>query len=93
KAAGSLPGQGQYALDDVVGEPTSMTADTLDTLGHRVQLAAPFGVQKHAEGARHRDGATAGNPPRLEIVQHHGGARKIQGELDHRRLAEIQLAR
>ena len=49
-------------------------------------------MEKHAEGARHRDGTAAGNAPRLEVVQHHGGPRKIQCELNHRRLAEIQLA-
>lgn len=42
--AGSRPSQGQCTLDDVVGEPTSMTADTLDGVGHRVELPASFGV-------------------------------------------------
>ena len=80
------------ALDDIVGEPTPVPADTLDGLGHRVQFPAPFGVEKLAQGARHRDGGAPGDAPRLEVVQHHGGARKVQCELDHRRFADIQLA-
>ena len=69
-----------------------MTADTFDGLGHGGQLPAPFGVEKHAKGARHRDGAAAGDAPRLEVVQHHCGARNIQCELNHRCLTKIQLA-